>query len=58
MKIKSAPPKRDKRPTPLSFRLSKKAVKQLNELKDSTNKSMTDLIEEMIEQAHKDTIKR
>lgn len=58
MKIKTAAPKRDKRPTPLSFRLSKEAVRNLKELSKTTNKNMTDLIEEMIAQAHKDTIKK
>ncbi len=58
MKIKTATPKRDKRPTPLSFRLSKEAVKNLKELAKFTHKNMTDLIEEMIAQAHKDTIKK
>jgi predicted DNA-binding protein len=58
MKIKSVAPKREKRPTPMSFRLSKEAVKQLKELSKATNKNMTELIEEMIGQAHKDTIKK
>ena len=57
MKIKAIAPKREKRPIPISFRLSKTAVKQLNELSRTTNKSKTEIIEEMIEQAHKDTVK-
>lgn len=58
MKIKAVAPKREKRKYPLSFRFSKEAVKQLEDLAKATNKSKTDLIEEMIAQAHKDTVKR
>lgn len=56
MKIKSNPPKREKSPQPISFRLSKVAVKRLKALSKTTNKSMTDLLEEMIQEAHKDTV--
>jgi predicted DNA-binding protein len=56
MKIKAAP-KRDKRPEPISFRLSKMAVKQLNELSKATGKTKTQIIEEVIAEAHSDTIK-
>lgn len=57
MKISAKPPRREKRPNPLSFRLSKETAKQLKALAKATNKTMTEIIEELVSQAHKDTIK-
>lgn len=56
MKIKVSIPKRKKRPQPLSFRLSKEAVVKLKKLSKTTNKTMTDIIEEIIDQAYIDTL--
>lgn len=57
MKIEKAKPKREKRPSPLSFRFSKETVRQLKELAKATNRNMTEIIEMAIESAHKDTVK-
>jgi len=52
----SKKPKRENRPDPLSFRFSREAQKQLKALAKETQRSMTDVLEELIASAYKDTV--
>jgi predicted DNA-binding protein len=57
MKIKPAP-QRLTRTKPMSFRFPPELVEQLKKLSKATKKTKTEIIEELIKEAFKDTIKR
>lgn len=57
MKLKKAP-KRDSRPKAKTFRFSEEAAAKLKKLADHTNKSMADILEELILDSYRETLGR
>ena len=57
MKLEKVP-KRDSRPKAMTFRFSEEAAAKLKKLAAHTNKSMADVLEELVLQTYKDTMGR
>lgn len=57
-KVKSIPSERVNRPKPQSFRFSELTIKQLNALAKVTGKKKTVILEELVESAHTETVKK
>ncbi|MGZ3766154.1 MAG: hypothetical protein ACXVA2_15905 [Mucilaginibacter sp.] len=58
MKLKPAEPKRIKRPNPQSFRFTIDSIKMLKALEKATGKNKTEIIEELISMAYRDTVRK